>query len=213
MDQPCGSEACERPRPHRVEPGRGLCGPCRDRLRATLATLRELHGASAEALTHARPRTPERVSGGQRGDIVLDEGVLGVRAEILATLAHWAAVVRTSAAGPGGGSAAVPERQVADLVAHLDGGLDQFAADPLACHLAADLTDLVERVAAVLDPGARAVREIGRCVRAGCGEPVLARLSSGDGPAGVRCAAGHAWAPGEWLRLAAGLHPAVGRPA
>lgn len=203
-DNLCASCGC---RAVTAAPGTRLCSACQTRLRANLAVLPDLHAACADELTPSDHRTRERVTGWTPKGIVLREGVMTVRSDMVAVLASWATLIVDDrrVRGPRG-------QEVRHLVAFLLHHLGWLAAHPAAGDFADEIGELVRAVRDVLDPGKAADLAVSSCERPGCAEPVLARIGARDpGRHLVACTAGHRVPPEHWLRL--GTHAGRGKAA
>ena len=192
-------ESCGTPN-STAAPQPRLCPVCRARLRTSLAALPSLHEACANELVPARRWMRERVTGGLPAGIALRENVATARANANAVLVAWASLVveERRVRGPEG-------REVAPVVAFLQGHLDWLSAHPAAGEFADEVAGLVSALREVVNPGADAGFPVGRCDQPGCAEPVLVQLEVGDpGRYPVSCTAGHRVPPERWLRLRPG---------
>jgi hypothetical protein len=186
---------CQSPRcaGARVTPPARLCPGCRDEVRARLAELPGLYAACEEALTPTHGWFAQRSPRRRPAGATVSLAAVGARADMLSVLASWCGLV--AAERP---VRPPRRREVRYLVPFLLGHLDWLAAHPAAGSLHAEVGELALAARAVLDD-AEAPASLGRCIRPECGQPV--RVWPGTPPR-VCCAAGHAFAAHEWLRLA-----------
>jgi hypothetical protein len=108
--------------------------------------------------------------------------------------------------GPGG-------LDVRTLASFLQAHLDWLATHAVVADFAAEIAELVAGAGQVLNPAQVRTIDLGPCTRDGCARMVRASISavnSGSVPQ-VRCDAGHAWRPQQWLDLRHRLEP-PGRP-
>ena len=144
------------------------------------------------------PALAQRVAGGGSTGLVLDERVSTARRDILAVLASWAGLVADER-----GLVRRPGRDAGELAAFLAVHLDWLLAHPAGASFLSELRDAAAGAAAAVggSDGGPGV-ELGRCVEEGCDQMMVAARAEGSPGLSVRCAAGHAWAPRQWLRLA-----------
>ncbi|RCG33293.1 hypothetical protein DQ384_02390 [Sphaerisporangium album] len=204
---PCEAPPCHRPasgdaRPPAL-PGLRVCASCRASVRRDLLRLPDLHEACAEALTSGPRAFTERVSGRRPSGISLNEAAVSARADVVAFLACWTALVADERATPGPRSS-----QVTRLAGFLDQHLDWLLGHPAAGSLAAEIAEVTAAARAALEPRRESRRELGSCGNPGCSLTLYA--GSGPGQASeVRCEAGHVWHPREWLLLGRPLDRAL----
>jgi hypothetical protein len=149
----------------------------------------------------------QRVAAGGTSGLVLDERVTSARRDILAVLASWSGLVADER-----GLARRPGRDAGELTAFLAVHLDWLLAHPAGASFLSELRDAAaSAAAAVRGSGDGLGVELGRCVEEGCDQIMVAARGGGSSSSSglsessglsVRCAAGHAWAPRQWLRLA-----------
>ncbi|WP_157554472.1 hypothetical protein [Nocardia crassostreae] len=176
--------------------GAFVCADCLSRFCETLSRLPVLYARCGELLQGERTRGLPRAHGGRREGIVLADPPVEARAEIMALVTSWAALVVDEARPP-----RRPRRTVPILVEFLLAQQNWLAAHPA-------IVDAIEEFVAVhglaqgaVEPGPDRI-EVGRCDRHGCGQPVYAHLGgSGATSRLVSCAAGHSWQPHQWLAL------------
>jgi hypothetical protein len=180
-----------------------------ERVRRDLAEVPELYRRCESLLVRFPPAFAQRVAGGGRTGLVLDEGVTEARRDLVAVLASWAGLVADER------GVRRPGRDAGELAAFLAVHLDWLLAHPAGSCFAAELRDAAAAAREVSRSGPGAGVELGPCVAEGCEHVmVAARVSSSASPSScsgleVRCAAGHAWAPRQWLRLARELEGRV----
>lgn len=174
-------------------------------MRRELAELPGLYLRCESMLVRFPPALAQRVAGGGTTGLVLDEGVTSVRSDILCVLASWSGLVADER------FVGRPGRDVGEMAAFLVRHLDWLLAHQAGACFAAELVGVAGFAREVCGSGSGAGRELGRCVEDGCEQVMVAGPgSSGSGSAGsagsagleVRCGAGHAWGPRQWLRLA-----------
>lgn len=183
----------------RAEAGLRLCAACRSGLGLDLDSLPKLYRQCESLLVTPITRDRPRIhAGGPRG-IALDDGLVGVRAAALDTLAAWAGLVvrERPLSDP-------PARQVEKLAGCLSRHLLWLAGHHSAKDAATEIAAVTASARRALDTNRPKVVTLGLCRYAGCGRPVTAALA----PALVSCEAGHRWQPHQWLWLARQLDPA-----
>jgi hypothetical protein len=167
----------------------------RERVRRDLAELPELYRHCESLLVRFPPAFTQRVAGSGTTGLVLDERVTEARRGIMAVLASWSGLVADER------GVSRPRRDAAELSAflavHLDWLLDHRAGPCFAEELLAAAAAARE----VSGSGPRPGIELGRCVEEGCDNIMIATRGASS-EFEVRCAAGHAWRPCQWLRLA-----------
>jgi hypothetical protein len=191
-DKVCESPDC----PGNVSAGFRLCVECRREVRRELRALPGLYRDCAWKLSNTPQGMVPRISRTRPVGISLNEAAVRVRADVLDILSAWCALVvsERGVAGPA-------DRAVDELAAFLDRNLVWLAAHPAAGDLAAELHGLTEAACDVADNASGETRTLGRCDRSGCGQTVFMTRTPEGGGHRVRCAAGHAWQPHEWLLL------------
>lgn len=193
----CGRDRGERRRRDAVS-GLRLCRPCYARVRTGLAELPVLYAECESVLARFTIPFNQRVRGGERRGLCLNEAAVNARLAIESVLGAWSA--RTAGelrvARPSG-------RDVGTLASYLLGHLDRLLAFPAAPAFAAVVVTTVATARGACRPAPGPRLELGRCVHEGCAGMLLADASDVDGrPAQIRCDAGHVWRPNEWLLLA-----------
>jgi hypothetical protein len=196
-----------------------------ERVRRDLAEAPELYQRCESLLVRFPPAFTQRVAGGGSTGLVLDERVTSARSDILAVLASWSGLVADER-GVGR-----PRRDTADLAAFLAVHLDWLLTHPAGPCFASELGAAAAAAREVSRSGSGPGIELGPCVEEDCDHMMVAARSGSSagrpGPSGrpgssgssgssgrpgssgssgssgleVRCAAGHAWAPRQWLRL------------
>ncbi|MGW5350051.1 hypothetical protein ACWERV_05935 [Streptomyces sp. NPDC004031] len=140
----------------------------------------------------------ERVSGSRTADIPLDEDAMALRSDIVRVLTLWSELVVAERrwASPRG-------RDVRSLASYLGEQVDWLSGHPAASDFLEEIGHLAAAARAYLQVKDDSRRELGGCLRPGCGARVFAHLTgAGDSPPGIRCDAGHSWAVPQWLALA-----------
>jgi hypothetical protein len=184
-----------------------------ERVRRDLAEAPELYQRCESLLVRFPPAFAQRVAGGGSTGLVLDEGVTEARRDLVAVLACWAGLVADER------GVRRPGRDAGELAAFLAVHLDWLLAHPAGSCFVSELAAAAAAAREVSRNGSGAGVELGPCVAEGCEHVmVAARVSSSPASSSsssssscssssssgleVRCAAGHAWAPRQWLRLA-----------
>jgi hypothetical protein len=167
------------------------------RVRRDLAEAAELYQRCEALLVRFPPAFAQRVAGGGRTGLVLDEGVTEARRDLVAVLASWSGLVADER------RVRRPRRNAGELAAFLAVHLDWLLAHPAGSCFAAELRDAAAAAREVSSSGSGAGLELGPCVAEGCEQMMVA--ARGLSVLEVRCGAGHAWAPRQWLRLARSL--------
>ncbi|WP_278260507.1 hypothetical protein [Nocardia sp. AG03] len=188
----CESPTCRRggTRPG----GARVCSGCLAAFTETLRQLPRDYHRCGELLQGERTRALPRRRGGRRHGIALADALVTARAEIAALAESWAALVVDEAR-----PSRRPRRTVHHLVEFLVEHREWLAAHPAVADAIEEFADLHVRATAAIDPAPERI-EVGRCARPGCECAVYAEL--GAAPGGhVRCTAGHAVPPQEWLGL------------
>jgi hypothetical protein len=174
-----------------------ICTGCRERLEEDLVELPALYELCAHMLDLRRHHFGERVSGPRPRGIALNEAVVGVRADILGVLASWCGLVSVERAVPG-----PDELGIRQLTTFLSIHLNWLTEHPSAPDLVDEIGEIATTAQEVLRPTTGAPLTLGRCARPGCEETVRPEgHADGAQPYRLSCAAGHAWAPDEWLLL------------
>jgi hypothetical protein len=180
------------------------------RVRRDLAEAAELYQRCESLLVRFPPAFTQRVAGGGSTGLVLDEQVTEARRDLVAVLASWSGLVADER------GVRRPGRDAGELAAflavHLDWLLDHPAGSCFAAELGAAAAAAREASRSGSGPGI----ELGPCVAEGCDQMMVAASASGPAASAsasagleVRCGAGHAWAPRQWLRLARELEARV----
>lgn len=198
----CALPACD----HKVATGFRLCLTCRDALRGGVRSLPGLFRECERRLVPGPRGLTQRLSRVNRpAGIVLNEAAVHARAEMQSVLVSWCALVAEERRVPGPAGLGV-----ADLAAYLDLHLTWLAAHPAAADLAREVAQLVALADTALNPGAAPPVALGPCSRPGCSRTVQLRHDEREL---VRCAAGHVFAPHEWLALSLRARRAEPEPA
>ena len=172
------------------------------RVRRDLAEAAELYQRCESLLVRFPPAFTQRVAGGgSTGGLVLDEQVTEARRNLVAVLASWSGLVADER------GVRQPGRDAGELAAFLAVHLDWLLEHPAGSCFAAELCAAAATAREVSRCGSGPGIELGPCVAEGCDQMMVAtRVSSSSlSPSlslEVRCGAGHAWAPRQWLRLA-----------
>ena len=189
----------------------------REKVRRDLAEVPELYQRCESLLVRFPPAFTQRVAGSGTTGLVLDERVTEARRDLVAVLASWSGLVADER------RVGRPGRDAAELAAFLAVHLDWLLAHPAGPCFAAELGAAAGAAREVSRSGSGPGIELGPCVEEGCDHVMVAArgacspserselpgpsgpsgLSESSGPSGleVRCAAGHAWSPRQWLRL------------
>jgi hypothetical protein len=167
------------------------------RVRRDLAEAAELYQRCESLLVRFPPAFAQRLAGGGRTGLVLDEGVTEARRDLVAVLASWSGLVADER------GVRRPRRDAGELAAFLAVHLDWLLAHPAGSCFAAELRDAAAAAREVSSSSSGAGLELGPCVAEGCEQMMVA--ARGLSVLEVRCGAGHAWAPRQWLRLARSL--------
>lgn len=171
------------------------CTGCGRRAEQALQELPRLHRECEAALLPRATGLRQKVSGSVPSGIALNETAVQARADIVAVLASWSALVvgERQVRAPG-------SRSVDHLSAFLVRHLDWLLAHPAAADLVAEVTALADSARRATHPGPASLN-LGRCVRPGCTGTVYSTRRPHEGPQ-VRCEAGHDWPSNQWLLLA-----------
>jgi hypothetical protein len=176
---------------------RTICAGCRERLEEDLLELPALYELCAHMLDLRRHHLGERVGGHRPRGIALNEAVVTVRTDILGVLASWCGLVSVDRAVPG-----PDELGIRQLTTFLTIHLGWLSEHPSAPDLVDEVMEIATSAQELLRPRAGSPLTLGQCARPGCEEVVRAEgYVDGEPPYRLSCAAGHAWAPNEWLLL------------
>jgi hypothetical protein len=160
--------------------------------------LPDLNQDCEQVLTHPHGNILERISGSKATGIPLNEAAVRARSDMVSVLACWSKMVAEERWVNG------PElREIAALVSFLTMHLDWLAAHLAARDFVDEITGLARAARQAAYPDSRFIIELGPCVQPGC-ESILQVSMRGDDdlpPNSVRCCAGHAWLPHQWLLL------------
>lgn len=174
-----------------------ICAGCRERLEEDLLELPALYELCAHMLDPRRQHLGERVSGRRPRGIALNEAVVTVRTDILGVLASWCGLVSVERAVPG-----PDELGIRQLTTFLTIHLGWLTEHPSAPDFVDEVVDISTSAQELLHPSTGGPLTLGQCARPGCEEIVRAAgYTDGEPPYRLSCAAGHAWAPDEWLLL------------
>jgi hypothetical protein len=198
QDQVCRSSRHEDARyPTELSGRRTICGGCRERLEEDLLELPALYELCAHMLDLRRHHLGERVSGHRPRGIALNEAVVTVRTDILGVLASWCGLVSAERDVPG-----PDELGIRQLTTFLSIHLGWLGEHPSAPDLVDEVTEIARSAQELLRPPTGRPLTLGQCARPGCEELVRAEgHADGEPVYRLSCAAGHAWAPDEWLLL------------
>ena len=150
-----------------------------------------------------RPRNTQRLSGWRPRGISLDDDVMDVRANVVDVLASWCGMVVEEHQVTG------PDKRTVELLASfLRAHLPWLRTHPAAADFADEIAGLVRAVRAVVYSEPEIQVGLGRCRYPGCDRVMTATIgtsgvatSAASTPHSVRCDAGHAWLPHQWLLL------------
>jgi hypothetical protein len=174
-----------------------ICTGCRERLEEDLLELPALYELCAHMLDLRGQHLGDRVSGRRPRGIALNEAVVTVRTDILGVLASWCGLVSVERAVPG-----PDELGIRQLTTFLTIHLAWLVRHPSAPDFVDEVADISTSAQELLHPTTGAPLTLGRCARQGCEEIVRpAGYAEGEQSYRLSCAAGHAWAPDEWLLL------------
>jgi hypothetical protein len=183
--------------PPPVSGGRTICTGCRDQVEEDLVELPVLYELCAHMLDLRRHQLRERVSGHRPSGIALNEAVVTVRTTILGVLASWCGLVSAERGVTGPDELSI-RRLTTFLSIHLTWLTEHTSAPDLVDELMAITASAHE----VLRPRSGGAVTLGPCARPGCAELVRAEgYVEGGSPYRVTCAAGHVWAPDQWLLM------------
>jgi hypothetical protein len=166
-----------------------------DRLRRDLAEVPGLYQRCESLLVRFPPAFTQRVAGGGTTGLVLDERVTEARRDLVAVLASWSGLVADER------GVTRPRRDAAELAAFLAVHLEWLLAHQAGPCFAEELLAAAAAAREVSRSGPGPDIELGRCVEDGCDSTMIATRGTSS-ELEVRCAAGHAWRPRQWLRLA-----------
>jgi len=191
-----------------VSRGLRLCNSCRSLLTARLASLPALYQACEQALEVRCQHSVRVVRRRRPTGIWLDELALAVRSDTTHLLSSWSEMIvdERGVTGP-------TSLDVTALTSFVQAHLDWLAAHPAAADFADEIEGLAADVGRVLNPVPVRITELGPCTRDGCGRMVRARAVNQSSVPQVRCDAGHAWQPHQWLHLRHRLDPSGRRTA
>jgi hypothetical protein len=176
---------------------RTICTGCRERLEEDLLELPALYELCAHMLDLRGHRFGERVSGRRPRGIELNEAVVTVRSDILGVLASWCGLVSVERTVPG-----PDELGIRQLTRFLTIHLNWLTEHPSAPDLVDEVMEIATSAQELLRPRTGRPLTLGQCARPGCAELVRAEgYADGEPSYRLSCAAGHAWAPDEWLLL------------
>jgi hypothetical protein len=178
--------------------GLRLCTSCRDLMTGRLTSLPRLYRACEQAL-EVHQQHPIRVVRGRRPTgICLDERTVAVRSNTMIVLSSWCEMIVDERAVTGPSSL-----DVRMLTSFLRAHLDWLAAHVVAADFAEEIAGLVADAKQVLNPAQMQTMTLGPCAKDGCDRMVRATVgTSNRRPAPqVRCDAGHALPPRDWLEL------------
>jgi hypothetical protein len=182
-----------------ADPGSRLCRPCGQQVKANLIDLPAVYDNCESALLPRRNPALQRVSGSRQATgILLDEEAITTRSGILGLLASWSALVADERA-----VTRPARRHPADLAAFLVRHLNWLLAHPAAADFAEEICRITRRACRSDYTHPVLNIDLGPCVHSGCGADMAATPPTRDGKSAreVRCTAGHAWQPHQWLQL------------
>src|SRR6266498_1532605 len=136
------------------------------------------------------------------------EQALAVRSDTTHLLSSWSEMIvdERGVTGP-------TSLDVTALTSFVQAHLDWLAAHPAAADFADEIEGLAADGGLVLNAVPVRITELGPCTRDGCGRMVRARAVNQSSVPQVRCDAGHAWQPHQWLHLRHRLDPSGRRTA
>ncbi len=207
MQQNCAIRSCGAPLILGAKSrGLRLCSSCRNLLNRRLASLPGLYQACEQALEVRRQHPITIVRGRRSTGICLDDQTVAVRSDMTRVLSSWCEMVVDECGVAGPGSFDVPR-----LTSFLQAHLDWLVAHTVAADFAEEIAGLATDVSRVLNPVQARTIDLAPCTRDGCDQMVRARISTVNKRAvpKVRCDAGHAWQPRQWLDLRPELDGAV----
>lgn len=203
MEQSCVSGNCRRYRsrqhPCQAEPGLWLCRSCCSRLRADIAELPQLYQECEFALAQVSLGLDRQVRRRKRQGFFLNEAALDARSDIKSVLATWSGMVANERRVTN-----LIRREVSDLATFLTIHLDWLLAHPAGPRFVDEIGAIAMTARQACRPRPALHLELGQCVQEDCHGALSVTSSIGDttSPVQVRCEAGHAWQPHEWLLLA-----------
>lgn len=199
MQQNCAIWNCDAPLALGAKSrGLRLCTSCRKLLTGRLASLPRLYRACEQALEVRHPHPIRAVRGRRSTGICLDDQTVAVRSDTIRVLSSWCEMVvdERGVTGPG-------RFDVRTLTSFLQAHADWLATHTVAADFADEIAALAADVKQVLNPGQARTVDLVPCTRDGCGRMVRASISTVNQRSvpQVRCDAGHAWQPRQWLDL------------
>jgi hypothetical protein len=203
-----GHDCGGRPRgtgPRRTaDPGSRLCISCGHEVKTNLTDLPAIYDNCESALLPRRNPALQRVSGSRQATgILLDEEAITTRAGILGLLASWSALVVDERA-----VTRPARRHPADLATFLLRHLNWLLAHPAAAEFADEICQTTRHACRSAYTQPVLNLDLGPCIHSGCGADMTATPPTRDGKSAreVRCNAGHAWQPHQWLQLFRHIH-------
>jgi hypothetical protein len=199
VGQRCGRRPNLTRTRHVAAAGSRLCGDCGHDLRASLLELPGIYADCESALLPRRNSSLQRVSGSRHtSGILIDDEAITTRSSILSFLASWSALVADERA-----VAKPARRDPGELTKFLVKHLSWLLAHPAAGDLAEEVGQLTAHARRSADTPPALRLELGECIHPNCDATMSTASGGREGRRSreVRCAAGHAWQPHQWLRL------------
>jgi hypothetical protein len=138
------------------------------------------------------------VRGRRSAGIPLDYETVAVRSNTIGVLSSWCEMIveERGVAGP-------CSLDAGTLASFLQAHLDWLTTHAVAADFAGEIAGLVVSIRKVLNPPQVRVIDLAPCPAEGCGRMVRASvgLAQHRSALQVRCDAGHAWQPRQWLDL------------